>query len=407
VNAPTPTRPAATEPGAARTVALIARREFLGRVRSRAFVVGTVVLLVILIGYALFTSFLASSSDASTVAIAPESAAIVPALETAARTGGRVLDVESVPDAAAGAARARAGEVDAAISGAPAAPRVDVQDDLGQNLRSVITTASAQVAQDQALRARGVDPATISGAVAAAAPTVVAATPKDPAEGLRLGVGAFGAFLLFFSIQTYGGMVAQGVVEEKQSRVVELILATVRPWQLLLGKVLGLGAVGLLQLAVLAGAGLVAASVAGLLVGGAGIAGTLVSVLVWYLLGFAMYATIYGALGSLVSRQEDVQSVLTPVSIVVILGFVVGFNLLISDPRSTTLAVLSLVPPFSPLLVPGRMAVGVAPVWQVALALVLTLAFTVGVLVVGGRIYARSVLRTGARVSLRSALGRA
>jgi len=406
VNAPTPTRPAATEPGAARTVALIARREFLGRVRSRAFVVGTVVLLVILIGYALFTSFLASSSDASTVAIAPESAAIVPALETAARTGGRVLDVESVPDAAAGAARARAGEVDAAISGAPAAPRVDVQDDLGQNLRSVITAASAQVAQDQALRARGVDPATISGAVAAA-PTVVAATPKDPAEGLRLGVGAFGAFLLFFSIQTYGGMVAQGVVEEKQSRVVELILATVRPWQLLLGKVLGLGAVGLLQLAVLAGAGLVAASVAGLLVGGAGIAGTLVSVLVWYLLGFAMYATIYGALGSLVSRQEDVQSVLTPVSIVVILGFVVGFNLLISDPRSTTLAVLSLVPPFSPLLMPGRMAVGVAPVWQVALALVLTLAFTVGVLVVGGRIYARSVLRTGARVSLRSALGRA
>ncbi len=401
MNAPTPTRPAATEPGAARTVALIARREFLGRVRSRAFVVGTVVLLVILIGYALFTSFLASSSDASTVAIAPESAAIVPALETAARTGGRVLDVESVPDAAAGAARARAGEVDAAISGAPAAPRVDVQDDLGQNLRSVITAASAQVAQDQALRARGVDPATISGAVAAA-PTVVAATPKDPAEGLRLGVGAFGAFLLFFSIQTYGGMVAQGVVEEKQSRVVELILATVRPWQLLLGKVLGLGAVGLLQLAVLAGAGLVAASVAG-----AGIAGTLVSVLVWYLLGFAMYATIYGALGSLVSRQEDVQSVLTPVSIVVILGFVVGFNLLISDPRSTTLAVLSLVPPFSPLLMPGRMAVGVAPVWQVALALVLTLAFTVGVLVVGGRIYARSVLRTGARVSLRSALGRA
>ncbi len=406
MNAPTPTRPAATEPGAARTVALIARREFLGRVRSRAFVVGTVVLLVILIGYALFTSFLASSSDASTVAIAPESAAIVPALETAARTGGRVLDVESVPDAAAGAARAGAGEVDAAISGAPAAPRVDVQDDLGQNLRSVITAASAQVAQDQALRARGVDPATISGAVAAA-PTVVAATPKDPAEGLRLGVGAFGAFLLFFSIQTYGGMVAQGVVEEKQSRVVELILATVRPWQLLLGKVLGLGAVGLLQLAVLAGAGLVAASVAGLLVGGAGIAGTLVSVLVWYLLGFAMYATIYGALGSLVSRQEDVQSVLTPVSIVVILGFVVGFNLLISDPRSTTLAVLSLVPPFSPLLMPGRMAVGVAPVWQVALALVLTLAFTVGVLVVGGRIYARSVLRTGARVSLRSALGRA
>ena len=406
MSAPSPARSAPAEPGSARTVALIARREFLGRVQSRAFVVGTVVLLVILIGYALFTSFLASSGDSSSVAVAPESAPLVPALEAAARSQGQVLDVEPVPDAADGAARARTGAVDAAISGAPTAPRVDVEDDLDQDLRTVITTASTGLAQEQALRARGVDPASISGATAAATPTVVAATPEDPAEGLRLGLGAFGAFLLFFSIQTYGGMVAQGVVEEKQSRVVELILATVRPWQLLLGKVLGLGAVGLLQLAVLTGAGLVAASVAGLLVGGVGIAGTLVSVLVWYLLGFAMYATIYGALGSLVSRQEDVQSVLTPMSIIVLLGFVVGFNLLISDPRSTTLTVLSLLPPYSPLLMPGRTAIGVAPGWQVVLAFVLTLAFTAGVLVVGGRIYARSVLRAGARVSLRSALGR-
>ena len=235
---------------------------------------------------------------------------------------------------------------------------------------------------------------------------MVAATPPDPAQGLRVALGGFGAFLLFFSIQTYGGMVAQGVVEEKSSRVVELVLATVRPWQLLLGKVLGLGAVGLLQLAILSGAGLAAAAAAGLLVGGAPIIGTLISVLVWYLLGFGLYATVYAALGSLVSRQEDVQSVLTPVSIVVLLGFVVGLNLLLSDPHSTVLTVMSLVPFYSPLMMPGRIALGVAPVWQVVLAFVLTGAFTVGMLAVGGRVYSRSVLRTGARVSLRSALTR-
>jgi ABC-2 type transport system permease protein len=215
-----------------------------------------------------------------------------------------------------------------------------------------------------------------------------------------------GAFLLFFSIQTYGAMVAQGVVEEKASRVVEIVLSSVRPWQLLLGKVLGLGAVGLLQLVVLGGAGLAVAGAAGVLTAGAGLVPTLVSVVVWYLLGFALYATVFAALGSLVSRQEDTQSVLSPVTIVVLLGFVVGFNLLTSDPRGTAITVLSLLPPFSPLFMPARIALGVAPAGQVVLAFALTIAFTAVVLALGGRIYANSVLRTGARVSLREALCR-
>jgi ABC-2 family transporter len=190
--------------------------------------------------------------------------------------------------------------------------RVDVESSLGGGTGSIVSVATSLTAQAQLAATRGVDPAALDAAVTAAEPVVVAARPEDPAEGLRIGLGAVGAFLLYFSIQTYGAFVAQGVVEEKASRVVELVLATVRPWQLLLGKVLGLGAVGLLQLVVLTGAGLGVAGSAGLLAPGAGLAGTLVSVLVWYLLGFAMYATIYAALGSLVSRQEDTQSVLTP-----------------------------------------------------------------------------------------------
>jgi ABC-2 type transport system permease protein len=202
-------------------------------------------------------------------------------------------------------------------------------------------------------------------------------------------------------------MVAQGVVEEKASRVVEIVLSSVRPWQLLLGKVLGLGAVGLLQLVVLGGAGLAVAGAAGVLTAGAGLVPTLVSVVVWYLLGFALYATVFAAAGSLVSRQEDTQSVLSPITITVLLGFVVGFNLLTSDPRGTAITVISLLPPFSPMFMPARVALGVAPALQVVLAFVLTIAFTAAVLALGGRIYANSVLRTGARVSLRVALGRA
>ena len=175
-------------------------------------------------------------------------------------------------------------------------------------------------------------------------------------------------------------MVAQGVVEEKASRVVEIVLSSVRPWQLLLGKVLGLGAVGLLQLVVLGGAGLAVAGAAGVLSGGAGLVSTVVSVVVWYLLGFALYATVFAAAGSLVSRQEDTQSVLSPITITVLLGFVVGFNLLTSDPRGTAITVISLLPPFSPLFMPARIALGVAPVGQVVLAFALTIAFTAAVL---------------------------
>jgi ABC-2 type transport system permease protein len=391
-----------------RTVALIARREFLARVRGRAFLVSTVVILVVLVGYAVFVGSLGGSSGSgtSTIAVSAETGAITPALRTAADDQGRIVAVVPVADAAAGRALVASGDADASLSGPPDRPRVDVESSLGGGTGSIVSVATSLTAQAQLAAARGVDPAALDAAVTAAEPVVVAARPEDPAEGLRIGLGAVGAFLLYFSIQTYGAMVAQGVVEEKASRVVELVLATVRPWQLLLGKVLGLGAVGLLQLVVLGAAGLGVAGSAGLLVSGAGLAGTLVSVIVWYLLGFAMYATIYAALGSLVSRQEDTQSVLTPVSIVVLIGWVAGFNLLLSSPLSPTLAVLSLIPPWTPLIMPARIALGGVPVWQVVLAFVLTLGFTAGVLVLGGRIYARSVLRTGARVSLREAFGR-
>lgn len=384
-----------------RTVLLIARREFLARVRSRSFVVSTLIILVILVGYSLFIGSISTGdSGSTTIAVAPETEAITPALRTAADDQGRIVTVLPVPDAAAGRTLVAAGDADAALSGPPTRPRVDVETSLGSGAGSVVTVATTFVAQQQLLP----DPVAADAVVAAAEPVVVAARPEDPARGLRVGLGAFGAFLLFFSIQTYGAMVAQGVVEEKSSRVVEIVLATVRPWQLLLGKVLGLGAVGLLQLVILGGAGLAVAGTAGLLVAGAGLAGTLVSVLVWYLIGFALYATVYAALGSLVSRQEDTQSVLTPVTVVVLIGFAVGFNLVVSSPQSTALTVMSLVPPWTPLIMPARMALGGVPGWQVALAFVLTLAFTAGVLALGGRIYARSVLRTGARVSWREAV---
>lgn len=391
---------------ALRPVVLIARREFVARVRGRAFVIGTVVVLVLLGVYAAVVATIASGEDTARVGLTGPAMALTGPLQRAAPTEGLTLALVPQPDPAAGEAAVRVGDLDALVSGDPARPRVYVATEPDAGLERVLVDATSSVARDAYLVGRGVDPGALGAAVAESGPVIVTAEPPDPQAGVRLGLGLAGAFLLFFSIQTYGAMVAQGVVEEKSSRVVEIVLSSVRPWQLLLGKVLGLGAVGLLQLVVLGGAGLSVAAAAGVLTGGAGLVPTLVSVIVWYLLGFALYATVFAAAGSLVSRQEDTQSVLSPITITVLLGFVVGFNLLTSDPRGTAITVISLLPPFSPLFMPARIALGVAPASQVVLAFALTIAFTAAVLAFGGRIYANSVLRTGARVSLREALGR-
>jgi ABC-2 type transport system permease protein len=210
--------------------------------------------------------------------------------------------------------------------------------------------------------------------------------------------------LLYLALLLYGSMVAQGVVEEKSSRVVELLLATVRPWQLLSGKVLGLGLVGLIQLFAVGMVGLLLAILTQVVTLTGAAAGTLAWGLLWYLLGYLLYATVFAAVGSLVSRQEDVQSVLMPITMVLVMAFVLGFAVLTRSPTGPTATVLSLLPPLSPILMPGRIALAAVPPWQVALAIALTVATVALLARVGGVVYRNSVLHMGPRLRLRDVL---
>jgi ABC-2 type transport system permease protein len=228
--------------------------------------------------------------------------------------------------------------------------------------------------------------------------------PADPNRGQQLALALVGTILLFFSLSGYGQLVATGVVEEKQSRVVELLLATMKPWQLLAGKVLGLGAVGLLQLVILGVIGVVGASATGLLTVPGAAVGMFVMVIVWYLLGFFLFASLYAAIGSTVSRQEELNSVIAPMIFLLIIPFVLTVNLLPNDPRNEFAAVLSFVPFFSQTVMPARYALGVAPFWEVGVSVAIALVAIVIVVRVAGRVYRNSILRTGARVGLLEAL---
>lgn len=384
----------------ARAVLLVARREFTTQVRSKSFAIGLLVTILIFAIYIALFSFIGSQSSSSTLGVTSSTSSLEPALQASAKAQDRTLTITQV-DRATGEAQVANGDLDALFDGSPGSYSLLGKDTVDSSLQQLVTGAVQQTTLTDALTAAGQDPAAVA---ARGDVTVDTQEPVDPERGQRLVIAIVVAVLLFMSLVGYGNAVAQGVVEEKSSRVVELLLSTIRPVHLLSGKILGLGLVGLVQLLILGAIGLVGSSVTGILTIPTAAAGALVSAVIWYLLGFFLYASIYAAAGSLVSRQEELQSTVTPIMFPLFIPFIFAVSVLPNDPRNTLGTILSFIPLFSPTLMPARAAMGVAPLWQVLVAIVLTVLAIVGVVLAAARIYRNSVLRTGSRVGLREAL---
>ncbi|MET0135733.1 MAG: ABC transporter permease, partial [Kibdelosporangium sp.] len=330
--------------------------------------------------------------------------AVGPALTESARQLGHEVEIQDVTDPAAGEQQVRDGDLDALVTGPVAALQVTVKDNLDTELRNALNGLMQQQVLQSQLAAADLDAKEVLETAARAQVKVAELEPRSDDQGQRLMIGLVVAFLLYMALMIYGQMVAVGVVEEKSSRVVEILLATVRPTHLLLGKVLGLGLVGMIQFTIIGVVGVVAGLLSGALTVSAAAVGGLLAGLLWYVLGFFFYATIFAATASLVSRQEDAQSVLMPVTMVIVAGFIFGINLLLGNSSGTLTMVVAVLPPFAPILMPGLTAMGLAPIWLQAAAILLTLGGIVLVSWIGGRIYRNAVLRTGSRVRLRDAL---
>ncbi len=394
-----------TEPRPGRTVYLVARRELNTRLRTRSFVVSTVVSLVVLIGYVLTQSTMFDEEHPTQVGLAGQAIAIAGPLKDAAGQLDYDVATSEVPDLAAGREMVADGSLDALVSGAPAELRVLVRGDVDPDLRTVLNgLVQQQVLSGLLASVEDLDANQVLATVAKAGVHVDSLEPADPQHNQRLALALVVVALLYLALLLYGSMVAQGVVEEKSSRVVELLLATVRPGQLLTGKVLGLGLVGLIQLFAVGAVGLLLAIGTSVVTLTGAAASTLAWGLLWYVLGYLLYATVFAAVGSLVSRQEDVQSVLMPITVVLVVAFVLGFAVLSRSPTGTTATVLSLLPPLSPILMPGRIALAAVPLWQVALAIVLTVATVALLARVGSVVYRNAVLHLGPRLRLRDVL---
>ena len=405
----TPRRPTSARPpvSGARAVALIADREIRTRLRTRAFLISNAVVLVVIVAAIIIAAVVTGGSSASKVGLVGGARSLSAPVTAAAGALGTAVTVTDVADEQAARDAVSAGHLDVALLAGPDGGVTAItMDHVATGLRTVLDTAVAHQAQDAALTGAGVDPATIRAATARAVVTVDALNPKDPVDRQRLALAYVAVILLYVQLLANGVAVATGVVEEKTSRVVELLLSTVKPLHLLVGKVLGIGAVGLVQLAAYGVVGIAAGLGSGLLT----ITGTAVLVFVstlgWFVLGFAFFAVLYAAAGAMVSRQEEIGSTTTPITILVLAMFFLA-QFTVQNPTSSVSSIMSWIPPFSAILMPLRIAAGVTGPVQVVGTVVLMLAVTSALAVGASAIYRRSILRSGTRVSWKQALGRA
>ncbi|MEV6604403.1 ABC transporter permease [Kutzneria sp. NPDC051319] len=385
-----------------RVIGLVAGREFTTRVRSKSFVISTLLILAVMAAYVVLFTVIGKGTTAK-VGLTGQATAMAQPLTAAAEHLGKTVQISTVDNEADGVQQVRDGKLDLLVKGPLGAPTAVFKSTVDPALQNALEQQVRAQAL-QALLAQIQQPASVLNPVLNAKVTLDQLEPPDPDQGPRIAVSLITGIVLVISIITFGTAVAQGVVEEKSSRVVEILLATIRPWQLLAGKILGIGAVGLIQVLVIAGVGLVLARTSGVVDLPTVTVGTVLAALGWYVLGFFLYAALLGAAGSLVSRQEELQSAVTPVTLLPTIGFVVGVNLLIPNPTNTISTVLSMVPLFTPTLLPARIALGVAPPWQIALAVALMIASIAVVTWLAGRIYRNAVLQTGGRVRLLDAL---
>lgn len=378
---------------------LVARREILIRLRSRVFTFGTAGMIALIVAGVVVASILAGRTSSIRVGFAGTSQTLEQAFRSSATALGANVTVSDVTDATAGQAQVSDGALDVLVTRSPTGPTVVVKDTVPSQVEAALNSAVFAARLTQA----GLKPSDLASAMAGAHVQVESLKPTDPQrtqnEIAGLGVG----ILLFVALGFYGSFVAQGVVEEKATRIMEILLATVRPTQLLAGKIIGIGLVAMLQLSLVGAATLVAVDVTKVVSIPAFSPTAILGYLVWFLLGFLLYSTAYAAVAALVSRQEEVSGAVAPLQIVLLLSYLLVY-VAIPNPSSPLITFLSILPPFAPILMSVRMAGGDAALWQVVLGMATTLVSIVGLTWLAGRVYANAALNLGTRVRFWDAL---
>jgi ABC-2 type transport system permease protein len=387
---------------------LVAAREIRERTRSRVFRVGTII--VILVVAAAVVIPVLRKGHHTHVRVGVVGTLSPPLQRTVVQAGAAAgVIVDLVPQASVDAAEAalRSGNISLAIDGTQRliVKRAISPTDTSANALAARTIAGALSLQ-AGLEAAGIAPAQ-AAALAHPAPLPIIGLEKAAHNQTQRATTVYGLILIFILLTQYGTWILMGVVEEKSSRVVEVLLATMRPVQLLTGKVVGIGTVALAQAAVLVAIalGLAAAVGSDLIHGSAPV--VVLAILVWLVLGYAFYCWVYAAGGSLADRQEHLQTLAFPLQIPLLIGYIVSLSSVGSSNPSPLIHVLAYLPPTAQFAMTLLVGLGKATWWQFAISAGLSIVATILVARFAALVYSRAVLRTGKRLHLREVLAAA
>lgn len=385
-----------------RQVYELAKRDFLQRARSKAFLMA----MVLTVGIVLIIGPLIALADGDeqprVIALVAEQPV---GSEQAIREQSAMLDLDvrfqRYPDLVAAEAALSRGEVAVVVNGATDLVLREPSLRLSAAITGGIATAQRQLIAAE----MGLSEADVGALLFPLQFSERTIEPAETEEDEVTEVAALvGLMLLYISILMFGQFVMMGVMEEKQTRVVEVVLSRVKPTQILVGKVIGVGLLGLIQIVAMGGALIFTVSIADLAeidLTGLGIK-VLGLLILWYLLGYAFYSFMYGALGATISRQEDMQGVAMLPVLLILPGFFLG-QMALLEPDLWFNQVASLIPLWSPMVMAVRSTTSNVPVWEVAVAIVLLAATTALLIKLGGRIYRGAILQSGRKTKLRAA----
>lgn len=372
---------------------MIARREIVTRARTKPFQIFTGILFVAVVASALLISVLTGDDDDITeVTVGLESAGV--SYQDALSIGWPSIDPEVVITDN-GRERLDDGDLDVLFDGSTLIWKGFPDGQLDDYVRSTV--------QQQEFSQRASSLGLSDGDLGVLFEPLELGEERldgdDSEFGIRIATAMVGAIGTFIMLQVWGSFLMMGVIEEKSSRVVEVLLSHISPRTLLTGKILGLGILAISQLLIL---------VLGLVLGLAfvqdivipdGVWGSVPLLVVTFLLGYAFYAALYAAVGSTVSRQEDAQTAQLPAMLPMFVGYGIAITS-ISNPDTIVVKIASFIPFTSPIVLPFRVAMSNPPWWEVGVALAI-LAISVPLMLrVAGAIYRGSLLHTGTRIPL-------
>jgi ABC-2 type transport system permease protein len=381
----------------------LAKRDFVQRAKSKAFLVSMALIIGIVLVIGPLISVLDSDPGPTQAGIVGElPSGAIGSIQEQANLLDMNLELTTYASLEAAEQAIVDGEIEAAVNGVD---ELIFREETQLRLATVLTGGIAN-AQRQALATEmGL---TLEEVERLLYPVVFdqrTLEPSETEEDQAKEVAALvGLMMLYISILIFGQFVMMGVMEEKQTRVVEVVLSRVKPTQVLIGKVIGIGLLGLIQIIALGGAMLFTLSVVDLVdVDLTGIGVKVLGLLIlWYLLGYTFFSFMYGALGATITRQEDMQGVAMLPVLLILPGFFIG-QLALVNPEGWVARTASFVPIWSPMVMAVRSTASDVPIWEVAVAIALIVITTYGLVIFGGRIYRGAILRTGSKTKLRTA----